>query len=147
MTQFDKFVTELAHLGNVDMVIEDGVATVSVEMGAIDSGISYTGLWGEGTTSGQNNTRATFQFGDIYNEGNPDDPQLGTATIQILTSEDGAGMVYTSTLEDMLSDMLRDATCGMLTISGSEQGMQDINGTVQLFNGDLHIDVLEPVLH
>ena len=156
MTQFDKFVTMLVKLGNVDMHIEDGVATITVEMGAIDRGIEYTGLWGSGTTAGQNKTRATFEFGNLYDEIDYDanDPVLGTVSIQILTEQDNAGLVYTSNLEDLLNSMLMLATNNMLTLSGSEQGMQDINGTVQTFNADLYTmfkdplsDVLEPVLH
>jgi len=147
MTLFDKFVTLLAQLGNVNMHIQDGVATVSVEMGAIDSGIEYTGLWGTGTTAGQNKCLATFEFGDLYNEGDPNDPVLGTASIEIHTEQHNAGLVYTSDLEDKLNSMLAQATNNMLSISGSEQGMQDIDGTTQLFNGDLYTEVLEPVLH
>ena len=147
MTQFDKFVTELAHLGNVDMNIEDGVAHCEIELGSIAEGIAYTGLWGSGTTSGQLSTRAVFKFGDLYGENNPDDPELGTVTIKILTVEEEAGLVYTSSLESMLNDMLSSATDNLLTLSGSEQGMQDLNGTVQLFNADLSVSVAQPVLH
>ena len=129
------------------MHIEDGVATVNVELGAIDSGIEYTGLWGSGTTAGQNNTRATFEFGDLYDEGDPNDPVLGTATICVDVDSEDAGLVYTSDLEDKLSTMLALATDNMLTLSGSEQGMQDVDGTTQVFNADLHTEVLEPVLH
>ena len=147
MTKFDQFVTELAHLGTVDMNIEDGVAHCEIELGSIVEGIEYTGLWGSGTTSGQISTRAVFDFGDLYGDANPNDPDFGTVTIQILTVEDDAGLVYTSSLESMLSDMLAYATNNLLTLSGSEQGMQDIDGTTQLFNADLSVSESQPVLH
>lgn len=147
MTLFDKFVTMLAGLGTVSMKIEDGVAHCEVELGSIQSGIEYKGLWGSGTTAGQNSTRAVFEFGDLYDEGDPNDPHLGTVTIAVETDAEDAGLVYTSDLETLLSDMLAYATDNMLTLSGSEQGMQYTDGVVQHFNGDLHTEVLEPVLH
>lgn len=147
MTLFDKFVTMLAGLGTVSMNIEDGVAHCEIELGSIQPGIEYKGLWGAGTTSGQMSTRAVFEFGDLYDEGDPNDPVLGTATICVSTDSEDAGLVYTSDLETMLSDMLAYATDNMLTLSGSEQGMQYTDGVVQHFNGDLHTEVLEPVLH
>ncbi len=154
MTLFDKFVTMLAGLGTVSMKIEDGVAHCEVELGSIQPGIEYKGLWGAGTTAGQMSTKAVFEFGDLYDEGDPNDPVLGTATICVSTDSEDAGLVYTSGLESVLSDMLAYATDNMLTLSGSEQGMQDVDGCTQVFNADLHTmfkdvnsDVLEPVLH
>ena len=147
MTLFDKFVTMLAGLGTVSMNIEDGVAHCEIELGSIQSGIEYKGLWGSGTTAGQMSTKAVFVFGDLYDEGDPNDPVLGTATICVSTDSEDAGLVYTSDLETMLSDMLAYATDNMLTLTGSEQGMQDVDGCTQVFNADLHTEVLEPVLH
>lgn len=147
MTLFDKFVTMLAGLGTVSMNIEDGVAHCEIELGSIQPGIEYKGLWGAGTTAGQMSTKAVFEFGDLYDEGDPNDPVLGTATICVSADSEDAGLVYTSDLETMLSDMLAYATDNMLTLSGSEQGMQDVDGCTQVFNADLHTEVLEPVLH
>ena len=147
MTLFDKFVTMLAGLGTVSMNIEHGVAHCEVELGSIQPGVEYKGLWGAGTTAGQMSTRAVFEFGDLYDEGDPNDPVLGTATICVSTDSQDAGLVYTSGLERVLSDMLAHATHNLLTLSGSEQGMQDVDGTTQVFNADLHTELLEPVLH
>ena len=93
---------------------------VVIGCGRLPSGIEYSGLWGSGTTTG-NELTVSFSIGDLYGDG--EYYTVEPLTARVLT--DSIGLPYASNLESVISELVSAATNGLLSCDGSEQGMQD----------------------
>lgn len=114
---------------------------VVIDCGRLPSGIEYSGLWGSGTTAG-NELTVSFSIGDLYGDG--EYYTVEPLTARVLTNS--VGLPYTSTLEDTVSELLSAATNGLFSCAGSEQGMQDYdeydNGTVMhYYSADVELEL------
>ena len=143
MKELDTVLEALRKLPSVEFIkeVDADYYNIEINCGRLPSGIEYSGLWGSGTTQG-NELRVAFSIGDMYGEGNMF--SVSPLTARVLT--DSEGLPYTSNLEAVISDMLSSATGGLFTCVGSEQGMQDLdeydNGTVtHYFSADVELQL------
>lgn len=139
MMVLEKLVRMLGKLAGVVVELADeGVYRVTVNAGRLPSGLAYTGLWGAGTTTG-NELVYGFSVGDLWEDG-----EFSVSTLTCSVNTDSEGLIYTSNLEEYLSERLATATGGLFACSGSEQGMQDLyeeNGEiVHEFSGDVELN-------
>lgn len=93
---------------------------VVINCGRLPDGIAYSGLWGSGTTAG-NELTVSFSIGDLYGDGKY--YTVEPLTARVLT--DSTGLPYTSNIESLISYLVSAATNGLFSCEGSEQGMQD----------------------
>ena len=132
----EKLVEMLGKLPGVAVeLVDSGLYSVTVHAGRLPSGIEYTGLWGNGTTTG-NELVYSFTVGDIWEDG-----EFGVNSLTVAVESDSDGLIYGSDLEDMLSEMLSRATGGLFSCSGSEQGMQNLDRERGVYVHEFSADV------
>ena len=93
--------------------------SVSINLGTGFAGKHKGGYWGDCAIT-NDELKLEFVYGDIYDEG---EEHFGEGTVH-LDYADGSGLAYTGTLDKRVEEKLEEITGGLITCSGSEQGMQ-----------------------
>ena len=93
--------------------------SVSINLGTGFAGNYKGGYWGDCTIT-NDELKLAFVYGDIYDEG---EEHFGEGTVH-LDYADGSGLAYTGALDKRVEETLEEITGGLITCSGSEQGMQ-----------------------
>tara|TARA_B000000557_G_C20758229_1_gene436165 strand:+ start:606 stop:1031 length:426 start_codon:yes stop_codon:yes gene_type:complete len=93
--------------------------SVSINLGTGFAGNYKGGYWGDCAIT-NDELKLEFVYGDIYDEG---EEHFGEGTVH-LDYADGSGLAYTGTLDKRVEEKLEEITGGLITCSGSEQGMQ-----------------------
>ena len=80
-----------------------------------------------------------FTYGNIYDD---EEVAFGEGSVQLKYKggTDANGLAYTGALDKMIGDKLEELTGGLLTCSGSEQGMQGHSGDDESY---LSVDIEE----
>ncbi len=102
-----------------DEIGRENFYSVSINLGTGWAGSYAGGYWGDCTIT-NDELKLAFIYGDIYNEG---EESFGEGTVQ-LDYADGSGLAYTGALDKAVEEKLEEITGGLITCSGSEQGMQ-----------------------
>ena len=109
-----------AKLGDaVTITDETDFYAVSINLGTGFAGTYEGGYWGDCTIT-NDELKLAFIYGDIYDEG---EEYFGEGTVH-LDYADGSGLAYTGALDKLVEEKLEELTGGLITCSGSEQGMQ-----------------------
>mgnify|MGYP001192348856 FL=1 len=93
--------------------------SVSINLGTGFAGNYKGGYWGDCAIT-NDELKLAFVYGDIYDEG---EEHFGEGTVH-LDYVDGSGLAYTGALDKRVEETLEEITGGLITCSGSEQGMQ-----------------------
>ena len=93
--------------------------SVSINLGTGFAGNYKGGYWGDCAIT-NDELKLHFTYGDIYEEG---EENFGEGTVH-LDYADGSGLAYTGALDKLVENKLEELTGGLITCSGSEQGMQ-----------------------
>ena len=102
-----------------DEIGRENFYSVSINLGTGFAGSYAGGHWGDCTIT-NDELKLDFTYGDIYGEY---DENFGEGTVH-LDYADGSGLAYTGTLDKRVEEKLEEITGGLITCSGSEQGMQ-----------------------
>lgn len=100
----------------------DKMYSVEINLGTGYAGDYKGGYWGDCTIT-NDELKLHFLYGDIYEEG---DENFGEGIIR-LNYKGGTeknGLAYTGELDRLVEEKLEELTGGLITCSGSEQGMQ-----------------------
>ena len=136
-TLLEKLQTKLG----TDITIEDEgdkMYSVEINLGTGYAGNYKGGYWGDCTIT-NDELKLHFLYGDIYEEG---DENFGEGIIR-LNYKGGTeknGLAYTGELDRLVEEKLEELTGGLITCSGSEQGMQGHYGDDESY---LSVDVGE----
>ena len=108
-------------LGTAITIADEGDKTysVAINLGTGFAGDYKGGYWGDCTIT-NDELVLHFLYGDIYEEGEED---FGEGIVE-LDYADGSGLAYTGALDTLVEEKLEEITGGLITCSGSEQGMQ-----------------------
>ena len=93
--------------------------SVAINLGTGFAGNYKGGYWGDCAIT-NDELKLEFVYGDIYDEG---EEHFGEGTVH-LDYADGSGLAYTGALDKRVEEKLEEITGGLITCSGSEQGMQ-----------------------
>ena len=93
--------------------------SVSINLGTGFAGNYKGGYWGDCAIT-NDELKLEFVYGDIYDEG---EEHFGEGTVH-LDYADGSGLAYTGELDKLVEQKVEELTGGLITCSGSEQGMQ-----------------------
>ena len=93
--------------------------SVSINLGTGFAGNYKGGYWGDCAIT-NDELKLAFVYGDIYDEG---EEHFGEGTVH-LDYADGSGLAYTGELDKLVEQKVEELTGGLITCSGSEQGMQ-----------------------
>ncbi len=93
--------------------------SVSINLGTGFAGNYKGGYWGDCNIK-NDELKLAFVYGDVYDEG---EEHFGEGTVQ-LDYADGSGLAYTGELDKLVERKVEELTGGLITCSGSEQGMQ-----------------------
>ena len=102
-----------------DEIQRENFYSVSINLGTGFAGNYKGGYWGDCAIT-NDELKLEFVYGDIYGEY---DENFGEGTVH-LDYADGSGLAYTGTLDKRVEEKLEEITGGLITCSGSEQGMQ-----------------------
>ena len=110
-----------AKLGDAITIEDEGDRMYSVEinLGTGFAGDYKGGYWGDCAIT-NDELYLHFLYGDIYEEGDED---FGEGMVGLEYAE-GSGLAYTGALDTLVEERLEEITGGLITCSGSEQGMQ-----------------------
>ena len=97
----------------------DRMYSVEINLGTGFAGDYKGGYWGDCTIT-NDELKLHFLYGDIYEEGDED---FGEGVVDLAYAE-GSGLAYTGALDTLVEERLEEITGGLITCSGSEQGMQ-----------------------
>ena len=102
----------------------DGIGRMNFYSVAINLGTGFAGLyeggyWGDCTIT-NDELKLHFTYGDIYDEG---EENFGEGIVELEYTK-GSGLAYTGALDKLVENKLEELTGGLITCSGSEQGMQ-----------------------
>ena len=108
-------------LGTAITIEDEGDKTysVAINLGTGFAGDYKGGYWGDCTIT-NDELVLHFLYGDIYEEG---EENFGEGIVE-LDYADGSGLAYTGALDTLVEEKLEAITGGLITCSGSEQGMQ-----------------------
>jgi hypothetical protein len=117
---------------NLKVNIVDGVAYFDLDLGTLGA-THFDGLWGAANMPAQN-LALSFDVGEDY-----------TSDGKVYVKTDADSLVYGSDIEDVIEDMIKEASGGLISGTGSEQGMQgdfekDGSGFGHTYSIDVHID-------
>ena len=93
--------------------------SVSINLGTGFAGNYKGGYWGDCAIT-NDELKLHFTYGDIYEEG---EENFGEGIVELEYVE-GSGLAYTGALDTLVEETLEEITGGLITCSGSEQGMQ-----------------------
>lgn len=99
--------------------VDTALYSISIPLGDGFAGEYAGGLWGDVAITNDSLVLNTT-YGDLYDEG---EFYFGEGTVE-LDYVAGSGLAYTGPLDDLVGERLRAVTGGLLSASGSEQGMQ-----------------------
>ena len=102
-----------------DEIHRENFYSVSINLGTGFAGNYKGGYWGDCAIT-NDELKLEFVYGDIYGEY---DENFGEGTVH-LDYADGSGLAYTGALDKRVEEKLEEITGGLITCSGSEQGMQ-----------------------
>ena len=97
----------------------DRMYSVEINLGTGFAGDYKGGYWGDCAIT-NDELYLHFLYGDIYEEGDED---FGEGMVGLEYAE-GSGLAYTGALDTLVEERLEEITGGLITCSGSEQGMQ-----------------------
>ena len=102
---------------------DENLYSISIPLGDGFAGEYAGGLWGDCAILNDSLTLHTT-YGDIFGEG-PESEYIcfGEGTV-MLDYVEGSGLAYAGPLDDLVGERLRAVTGGLISASGSEQGMQ-----------------------
>ena len=102
---------------------DENLYSISIPLGDGFAGEYAGGLWGDCAILNDSLTLHTT-YGDIFGEG-PESEYIcfGEGTV-MLDYVEGSGLAYAGPLDDLVGERLRAVTGGVISASGSEQGMQ-----------------------
>ena len=103
------------------ITIEDEVDfySVAINLGTGFAGDYKGGYWGDCAIT-NDELKLHFIYGDIYEEG---EENFGEGVVELEYAK-GSGLAYTGELDTLVEEKLEELTGGLITCSGSEQGMQ-----------------------
>ena len=93
--------------------------SVAINLGTGFAGLYEGGYWGDCTIT-NDELKLHFTYGDIYDEG---EENFGEGIVELEYTK-GSGLAYTGALDKLVENKLEELTGGLITCSGSEQGMQ-----------------------
>ena len=93
--------------------------SVSINLGTGFAGNYKGGYWGDCTIT-NDELKLHFTYGNIYGD---DEEAFGEGIVE-LEYVKGSGLAYTGELDTLVEEKLEELTGGLITCSGSEQGMQ-----------------------
>ena len=93
--------------------------SVRINLGTGFAGNYKGGYWGDCTIT-NDELNLDFIYGDIYEEG---EENFGEGVVELEYAK-GSGLAYTGELDTLVEEKLEELTGGLITCSGSEQGMQ-----------------------
>ena len=93
--------------------------SVAIDLGTGFAGTYKGGYWGDCAIT-NDELKLHFTYGDIYEEG---EENFGEGIVELEYVE-GSGLAYTGALDTLVEETLEELTGGLITCSGSEQGMQ-----------------------
>ena len=102
-----------------DEIQRENFYSVSINLGTGFAGNYKGGYWGDCAIT-NDELKLEFVYGDIYGEY---DENFGEGTVH-LDYADGSGLAYTGELDKLVERKVEELTGGLITCSGSEQGMQ-----------------------
>tara|TARA_Y100000991_G_scaffold85817_1_gene64698 strand:+ start:971 stop:1378 length:408 start_codon:yes stop_codon:yes gene_type:complete len=109
-----------AELGDaVTITDETDFYAVSINLGTGFAGNYKGGYWGDVAIKNDELTLA-FIYGDIYDNG---EESFGEGIVELEYADD-SGLAYTGELDKLVEQTVEGLTGGLITCSGSEQGMQ-----------------------
>ena len=117
---------------------------IRVALGRGWAGMYKGGLWGDVEITDDALEFVTHITDDVWDidEGvHGEAYNIGEGTVALTYADfDRAGLAYTSALEDKICDAITEATGGLLTAGGSEQGMQGMDSAEEAY---LSLDVAQ----
>ena len=96
--------------------------TVEVNLGKGWAGSYEGGYWGDCEIE-NDELELSFAYGDIYSEYEENFGE-GKVWLKYKGGTDANGLAYTGELDKLVENKLEELTGGLITCSGSEQGMQ-----------------------
>ena len=93
--------------------------SVAIDLGTGFAGTYKGGYWGDCAIT-NDELKLHFTYGDLYEEG---EENFGEGIVELEYVE-GSGLAYTGALDTLVEETLEKLTGGLITCSGSEQGMQ-----------------------
>ena len=93
--------------------------SVAIDLGTGFAGTYKGGYWGDCAIT-NDELKLHFTYGDLYEEG---EENFGEGIVELEYVE-GSGLAYTGALDTLVEETLEEITGGLITCSGSEQGMQ-----------------------
>lgn len=117
---------------NLTVHVKDGQAAFYLNLGTLGA-THFDGLWGAANMVEQNLELSFMVDADFVSDG------------QVYVKTDAESLVYGSDIEYVIEDMIKEASNGLISGTGSEQGMQgdfevDGDGFGHCYSIDVHID-------
>lgn len=117
---------------NLKVNTVDGVRYFDLQLGTLGA-TYFDGLWGAANMPEQNLELSFTIDADFISDG------------QVYVKTDAESLVYGSDIEDVIEDMIKEASGGLISGTGSEQGMQgdfevDGEGFGHCYSIDVAID-------
>jgi hypothetical protein len=99
--------------------VDTALYSISIPLGDGFAGEYAGGLWGDVAITNDSLVLNTV-YGDVYEDG---ECFFGEGTVE-LDYVAGSGLAYAGPLDELVGERLRAVTDGLISASGSEQGMQ-----------------------
>ena len=116
-----------AKLGDAVTITDEGeFCAVSINLGTGWANSYKGGYWGDGEIE-NDELYLNFIYGNIYDAEEVDFGE-GTVQLKYKGGTEANGLAYTGALDKAIENKLEELTGGLLTCSGSEQGMQGHDG-------------------
>ena len=117
---------------NLTVNTRDGMVYFDLDLGTLGA-THFDGLWGAANMPEQNLELSFSIDADFVSDG------------QVYVKTDAESFVYGSDIEYVIEDMIKEASGGLISGTGSEQGMQgdfevDGEGFGHCYSIDVHID-------
>ena len=136
-TRYTLLNTLQAKLGDaVTITDENEFYAVSINLGTGWASSYEGGYWGDCEIE-NDELYLNFIYGNIYDAEEVDFGE-GTVQLKYKGGTEANGLAYTGALDKMIENKLEELTGGLLTCSGSEQGMQGHDGDDESY---LSVDV------
>ena len=128
-----------AKLGDAVTITDEGeFYAVSINLGTGWANSYKGGYWGDCEIE-NDELYLNFIYGNIYDAEEVDFGE-GTVQLKYKGGTEANGLAYTGALDKMIENKLEELTGGLITCSGSEQGMQGHDGDDESY---LSVDVGE----
>ena len=128
-----------AKLGDAVTITDEGeFYAVSINLGTGWASSYEGGYWGDCEIE-NDELYLNFIYGNIYDAEEVDFGE-GTVQLKYKGGTEANGLAYTGALDKMIENKLEELTGGLITCSGSEQGMQGHDGDDESY---LSVDVGE----